>query len=170
MHGDAVTQMRLSSDHKRLVTAGKDGSLCIWHVKASDALMVSQQQQADGKFEYANEILITKTELEEKNRLVFNLQQQVDETKTESEYQLRLKENHFAEEAEAKQKQFTSQLSDLRQAIHKAQNTIENNKKDFENNMRKAKEENQRALIEMADQYKQKLIIFLRISKRITKR
>ena len=41
------------------------------------------------RFEYANEILITKTELEEKNRLVFNLQQQVDETKTESEYQVR---------------------------------------------------------------------------------
>ena len=32
-------------------------------------------------YEYASEILITKTELEEKNRLVFNLQQQVDETK-----------------------------------------------------------------------------------------
>ena len=32
-------------------------------------------------FVYASEILITKTELEEKNRLVYNLQQQVDETK-----------------------------------------------------------------------------------------
>ena len=39
--------------------------------------------------EYANEILITKSELEDKNKLVHNLQQQVDETKTESEYQLR---------------------------------------------------------------------------------
>ena len=48
------------------------------------------------ELEYANEILITKTELEEKNRLVFNLQQQVDETRTESEYQLRLKDNKFS--------------------------------------------------------------------------
>ena len=43
----------------------------------------------EGEVEYANEILITKSELEEKNKLVHNLQQQVDETKTESEYQLR---------------------------------------------------------------------------------
>ena len=54
------------------------------------------------EFEYANEILITKSELEEKNRLVFNLQQQVDETRTESEYQLRLKDNKFAEEFKMK--------------------------------------------------------------------
>lgn len=91
--------------------------------------------------------------------MIFNLQQQVDETKTESEYQLRLKENHFVEESEAKQKQFNSQLSDLRNSIHKAQNTIENNKRDYENTLRKAREDNQRALVEMADQYKQKLII-----------
>jgi len=35
-----------------------------------------------------NYFQITKSELEDKNRLVFNLQLQVDETKTESEYQV----------------------------------------------------------------------------------
>ena len=34
LHGDSVTQMRLSFDDKRLVTTGKDGSLCIWKVSA----------------------------------------------------------------------------------------------------------------------------------------
>jgi hypothetical protein len=42
--------------------------------------------------------LITKNELEDKNRLVFTLQQQVDETKTESDYQLRQKDNKNQEE------------------------------------------------------------------------
>ena len=56
------------------------------------------------EFEYANEILITKSELEEKNRLVFNLQQQVDETRTESEYQLRLKDNKFADKKRKRNK------------------------------------------------------------------
>ena len=32
LHGDSVTQMRLSFDDKRLVTTGRDGSLCIWKV------------------------------------------------------------------------------------------------------------------------------------------
>ena len=52
----------------------------------------------DTEFSYAAEILITKSELTDKNRRVFTLQQQVDETKTESEYQLRLKDNKYIEE------------------------------------------------------------------------
>ena len=35
LHGDSVTQMRLSYDDKRLVTTGRDGSLCIWKVGES---------------------------------------------------------------------------------------------------------------------------------------
>ena len=43
-------------------------------------------ERYDSDFQYAAEILITKSELEDKNKLVFTLQQQVDETKTESKY------------------------------------------------------------------------------------
>ena len=34
IHGDVVTQMRLSLDDKRLITASRDGSLCFWKVRA----------------------------------------------------------------------------------------------------------------------------------------
>ena len=69
----------------------------------------------DDDFQYAAEILITKSELEDKNKLVFTLQQQVDETKTESEYQLRLKDNKYAEEARILKKKFNADISDLKQ-------------------------------------------------------
>ena len=62
---------------------------------------------------------ITKTELEEKNRLVFNLQQQVDETKTESEYQLRLKDNKYTEDARLAKKKFQAEVNELKQTISK---------------------------------------------------
>ena len=104
----------------------------------------------EGVVEYANEILITKSELEEKNKLVHNLQQQVDETKTESEYQLRyvllqtwkllpycfgrfgnviyyylfsfrLKDNRFAEESKAASKKFENDLSKMSQTINRLQ-------------------------------------------------
>ena len=99
--------MRLSLDDGRLITASRDGSLCFWKVPLSllpllcKTLFLTQVTETfkagsktssaapEGVVEYANEILITKSELEEKNKLVHNLQQQVDETKTESEYQLR---------------------------------------------------------------------------------
>ena len=83
LHGDLVTQMRLSRDNQRLVTAGKDGSLCIWQVRHEPLGTSASPQQAtiglvsEAEVEYAHEILITKAELEDKNRLVLNLQQQV---------------------------------------------------------------------------------------------
>lgn len=86
IHGDIITQMKMSLDDNRLITASKDGSLCFWSVKTIEG---KPPIRKDTEFQYAGEILITKSELEDKNRRVFTLQQQVDETKTESEYQLR---------------------------------------------------------------------------------
>ena len=37
LHGDAVTQLRLSADGRRLISAGRDGSLCIWKVAEAEA-------------------------------------------------------------------------------------------------------------------------------------
>jgi hypothetical protein len=58
--------------------------------------------------------------LEDKNRLVFNLQQQVDETKTESEYQLRLKDNKYMEDARLAKKKFQAEINELKQTISKS--------------------------------------------------
>ena len=54
-------------------------------------------KQEPEKYNFAEEILITKTELEEKNILIDELKQKVDESKTECAYQLRLKDNQNAE-------------------------------------------------------------------------
>ena len=51
---------------------------------------------------------------------MFNLQQQVDETKTESEYQLRLKDNKYSEDARLAKKKFAAELNELKQTISKS--------------------------------------------------
>ena len=111
------------------------------------------------EFEYANEILITKSELEEKNRLVFNLQQQVDETRTESEYQLRLKDNKFAEEFKMNKKQSEAEIGELTQQISRMQTDMRNTMRGHESELGNAQEENEKAMVEMAEQYKSKLIV-----------
>ena len=111
------------------------------------------------EFEYANEILITKSELEEKNRLVFNLQQQVDETRTESEYQLRLKDNKFAEEFKMAKKQSEAEIGELTQQITRLQTDMRNTARLHETDIGHSQEENEKAMVDMAEQYKSKLIV-----------
>ncbi len=50
---------------------------------------VQQEVKEVEPYNYALEILITKSELEEKNNLIEELRQKVDESKTECTYQLR---------------------------------------------------------------------------------
>ena len=78
----------------------------------------------DTDFTYAAEILITKSELEDKNRRVFTLQQQVDETKTESEYQLRLKDNKYIEEGRIAKKKFNAELTEMKNVIQRMEADI----------------------------------------------
>ena len=51
---------------------------------------IFQENQKALSYNFAKEILITKTELEKKNSLIEELKQKVDESKTECTYQLRL--------------------------------------------------------------------------------
>ena len=97
--------------------------------------------------------------MEEKNRLVFNLQQQVDETKTESEYQLRLKDNKFAEEGKMAKKQFEAEIGDLSTQISRLQTEMRNSARTHESELGNAHEANEKAMVEMAEQYKAKLIV-----------
>ena len=156
IHGDIITQMKLALDDNRLITASRDGSLCFWQVKTSAG---APPVRKDLEFSYAGEILITKSELEDKNKLVFTLQQQVDETKTESEYQLKLKDNKYVEEARIAKKKFNADISDLKQSIHRLENDITSIKKDHSTAMAQVMEDNEKNVAEISEQFKSKLIV-----------
>ena len=55
--------------------------------------------------------------------------------RTESEYQLRLKDNQNEEATAKMRKSYSDQLADQRQTIHKLQNDLEIGKRDHDNSM-----------------------------------
>ena len=156
IHGDIITQMKLSLDDNRLITASKDGSLCFWQVKS---LGGAPPLRKDTDFTYAAEILITKSELEDKNRRVFTLQQQVDETKTESEYQLRLKDNKYIEEGRIAKKKFNAELTEMKNVIQRMEADIVTVKKENAMEMSNVSEQHEKAMADLGEQFKSKLIV-----------
>ena len=86
LHGDQVNFIKISHTNDILVTGSLDGSFAIWDIK-----MLEEKAKDVEPYTFAVEILITKSELEEKNNLIEDLKQKVDESKTECAYQLRLK-------------------------------------------------------------------------------
>nr|XP_040582177.1 cilia- and flagella-associated protein 57-like [Lepeophtheirus salmonis] len=157
VHGDTVSQIKLSLEDRVLISAGRDGSLCFWSVGV--APNGEPPELIDPDFEYTNEILITKTELEEKNALIHSLRQRVEETRTESEYQMRLKDNWYNKKMKEERNNFYKEIDDLRSMIGKYENEAALEKSKFKNSLAEEKQNNEKALIQQGENYKAKLIV-----------
>ena len=116
------------------------------------------QDKLNETYPFALEILITKSELEEKNFLIDDLKQKVDESKTECAYQLRLKDNQNTELIKDIQKKAKGEKEQLAKTITSLQQDIDTIKRENDSVMSKVKVGNERTLLEQSDMYKNKLV------------
>ena len=132
-------------------SGSKDGSFCIWDIWTDE---VKQEQE---KYNYAEEILITKTELEQKNILIDELKQKVDESKTECAYQLRLKDNQNAETLKEMTRKAQIEKQQMKSEMNKLSLEIDNMKKNRLLELDEIDSKSKRSLLDQADSYKSKL-------------
>lgn len=111
-HSGPINKMALSFDETMLFTVGSDGSFFIFDVKEDG-------RTTKRELNYAEEILISKTDLEEKNSIAASLRQTAEDLKLDMEYQEkrrgiqheeRVKDltDHFKEESEKQATQFAN--------------------------------------------------------------
>jgi cilia- and flagella-associated protein 57 len=94
-HSGGVTRLRVAWDESLIATAGEDGALAVWDVRDRDAKAAARREQE--RVEWAAEVLVTRSELDEKRSRMAELEQQVAELTMQTEYQLRLKDLHLQE-------------------------------------------------------------------------
>ena len=92
-HASAVTKLRISFDDQYLFSCSEDGSVYVFKVADKDEHTLKREKAVI----FSDEILITKSDLEEKTVLMAELQRSLEELKLEHEYQLRLKDMNFNE-------------------------------------------------------------------------
>ncbi|KAJ3013942.1 Cilia- and flagella-associated protein 57 [Thoreauomyces humboldtii] len=109
-HGGAVTKLRISYDDQYLFSVSEDGVLF--------SFKISEREERGLKKEktnlYADEILITKSDLEEKTIQTSELERSLEELQIEHEYQLRLRDMNFNEKMKDLSERFMDQLEDLK--------------------------------------------------------
>ena len=114
-HSGPVTRVRISQDDKWLFTVGEDGTVCVFNV-AEAAVTDKKKQQSNQKSKsveqlpFAEEILVTKSDLEEKRNRMNELKSKVEELTLHNEYQLRLKDMNYAEKIKEVTEKFTQEL------------------------------------------------------------
>ena len=154
LHGDRVNFIKISHTNDVLVTGSQDGSFAVWDIK-----MVEEKGREVEPYGFAVEILITKTELEEKNNLIEDLRQKVDESKTECAYQLRLKDNQNEATMKTVQMQATEERKANRLRVTELERNIEEQRKAAKLEMNNNKKESDIVMLEQSDTFKAKLVV-----------
>ncbi|XP_036088633.1 cilia- and flagella-associated protein 57 isoform X5 [Rousettus aegyptiacus] len=109
-HAGPVTKILLTFDDQFLLTAAKDGCLFTWKVFDKDGRGIKREREVG----FAEEVLVTKTDMEEKAQVMLELKTRVEELKMENEYQLRLKDMNYSEKIKELTDKFIQEMESLK--------------------------------------------------------
>ncbi|KAK2543324.1 Cfap57 [Columba livia] len=109
-HAGAVTKMSITNDDLFLLTASEDGSIFVWKLYDKGGGILKWEKE----FDYAEEVLIMRSDIEEKSQALIDLQIRVEELQTENDYQLRLKDMYCNEKIRKLEENFTQEINSLK--------------------------------------------------------
>ncbi|VDP24511.1 unnamed protein product [Schistosoma mattheei] len=109
-HCDNITKMKMASFDEYLITVSNDCSIIIWRIQDREA----RSSKTDKENLWMEEILITKSDLEEKNSMIIELKTRIDELKLENDYQLRLKDMNYNERIKELTEKFIQEMETLK--------------------------------------------------------
>ncbi|KAL6111417.1 cfap57 [Pungitius sinensis] len=109
-HCGPVTKMVITSDDQFLLSVSEDGCLLMWKLIDKEGRGLKSNRQII----HTEEILVTKSDLEEKTQNMLELKMRLEELQMENEYQLRLKDMNYNEEMKELSDKFTQQIESLK--------------------------------------------------------
>ena len=109
-HTGSILRLKITFNDEFAISASEDGTLIFWRIQDKEGRMAKR----DKEIGYAEEILITKSDLEEKNQLMNELRNRVNELKTENEYQMRVKDMTSSDKIKELTEKFIQEMESLK--------------------------------------------------------
>jgi hypothetical protein len=94
-HAAPTTRLRVTCDDMYLFSCGEDGCLFIFDVRKKDRVV--SKRDKENVLPFADEILVTRTFLDEKQAQLGELERQVDELSNQIDFQLRHRDSYHKE-------------------------------------------------------------------------
>ncbi|XP_077948631.1 cilia and flagella associated protein 57 isoform X2 [Gasterosteus aculeatus] len=150
-----IRAMVMTSDDQFLLSVSEDGCLLMWKLIDKEGRGLKSHRQII----HTEEILVTKSDLEEKAQNMLELKMRLEELQMENEYQLRLKDMNYNEKMKELSETFTQQIESL-ETMQQA------TKAEMEKHAREHQESSSEAAVKHAEELKdlgfscsQKLIV-----------
>jgi chromosome segregation ATPase len=129
-HSGPITRMRMSPDDQYLFTASQDGCLAMYSVASRDANQLGRVRR-ELTLPWAEEILVTKSDLEDKMGLIAEYQSKVDELQSQNQLQLQKREGMYKEKLKEIKEKFKSELEADRKHYKLLEDEKENMEKQY---------------------------------------
>ncbi|XP_043683652.1 cilia- and flagella-associated protein 57 [Vespula pensylvanica] len=154
LHSSDITKIALSYNEQYLVSTAKDGSLCIWRLYYADGKVT-----LDKGLIYTNEVLIGKTDLEEKIQMISDLTVRMRELETEHAYRIRQMEGQHNDKMRELHQAYCAAIEELKDKINKLQEDHTNELNNINVEIVNMKNVHEKAMQQMEISYDAKLIV-----------
>ncbi|TPX74759.1 hypothetical protein CcCBS67573_g03970 [Chytriomyces confervae] len=153
-HSGAITKLRVSYDDTHLFSSSEDGCVYVFKIADKEGRGLKKEREVV----FADEILVTKSDLEEKNQMMNELKTRVEELKMENEYQLRLKDMNFNEKIKEITEKFMQEIEALKITSTVLRTDKEKEEVRHEEEMVEERERHTRELLDLETVHNSKLM------------
>ncbi|NWH70118.1 CFA57 protein, partial [Piaya cayana] len=109
-HAGAVTKVSITNDDQFLLTASEDGSIFVWEVNDKAGGITKYEKEA----KYSEEVLVIRSDMEDKSQAMLDLQVHVKELQIENDYQLLFKDICREEKIKELEDKFAQEIGSLK--------------------------------------------------------
>ncbi|KAL3977716.1 pleckstrin-like domain containing family A member 3 [Sarotherodon galilaeus] len=154
-HSGPVTKMVITYDDQFLLTVSEDGCLLIWKIIDKEGRGLKSNKH----IVHTEEILITKSDLEEKTQHMLEMKMRLEELQMENEYQLRLKDMNYNEKLRELSDNFVQQIETLKTSQQAMKTEMEKQECENQQNSAELIMKHSKELKDLELSYSQKLIV-----------
>lgn len=154
-HAAPVTRIRITGDDQYLFSTGEDGCLCIFDVKRK----TQAKRDKDGALGIADEILVTRAFLDDKQAAVVDLDRQVEELTSKIEYRLRNRDSTHKEQMAELQEKYGEEIETERRKFEALREEKAEMEMEYEDNIKNLEETHAKQTQELEQSFQQKMLV-----------
>eukprot|EP00927_Polykrikos_kofoidii_P044410 TRINITY_DN38389_c0_g1_i1.p1 TRINITY_DN38389_c0_g1~~TRINITY_DN38389_c0_g1_i1.p1 ORF type:complete len:1288 (+),score=271.17 TRINITY_DN38389_c0_g1_i1:192-4055(+) len=154
-HSAPVSRIRITCDDQYLFSAGDDGCLCIFDVKKK----VATKRDKDGALGFAEEILVTRLFLEEKQAALLELDRHVEELTSKIEFQLRHRDSDHKEKMAELQEKYGEDIESERRKFESLREEKGEMETEYEDSIKNLEETHAKQTQELEESFQQKMLV-----------
>eukprot|EP00066_Takifugu_rubripes_P026110 XP_011615376.1 PREDICTED: LOW QUALITY PROTEIN: cilia- and flagella-associated protein 57 [Takifugu rubripes] len=154
-HGGPLTKMMVTFDEQFLLTVSEDGCLLMWKLLDKDGRGLKGTRQ----IVHAEEILVTKADLEETNQNMMEMKLRLEELHMEHEYQLRLKVMSYNEKIRELSDKLTQQTETMETLKQTTTTQMEKREREHQQSSAEVAVKHSKELKDLEVSYSQKLVV-----------